>query len=230
MKQAIIRTAAIGSIALAATMSAWGQTAGQGYYYLDSSNPQKDYGRSPYDMTHNFSLAAIYELPFGSARGGASGVKNAVLGGWVVNSIFQAHSGLALTVWDGAGQSLQATRSLERPNRVCDGAIPGAGVNDAWIDIKCFKSAPKGQFGDSGVGILSGPSYWNLDLGLSKNFYVDDRRRYVTFKVEAFNVLNHDNFALQAGSANIADPTTFGRIQNTFSAPRIVELVLKFNY
>ncbi len=29
MKQAIIRTAAIGSIALAATMSAWGQTAGQ---------------------------------------------------------------------------------------------------------------------------------------------------------------------------------------------------------
>jgi len=209
----------------------WGQTAGQGYYYLDSTNPRKDYGRSPYDMSHNFSLATVYDVPYGRSRGGsATGVKNAVLGGWTLNSIFQAHSGLALTVWDGAGQSLQATRSLERPNRICNGAISGAGVNDAWIDINCFRSAPKGQFGNSGVGILSGPRYWNLDLGLGKNFYVIDDRRYLTFKVEAFNVLNHPNFALQAGSANISDPTTFGRIQNTFSAPRIVELVLKFTY
>jgi hypothetical protein len=209
----------------------WGQTAGQGYYYLDSSNPLKDFGRSPYDMRHNFSLATIYELPFGRERSGtAANVKQAVLGGWTLNSIFQAHSGLALTVYDGAGQSLQATRSLERPNRVCNGAIPGAGVNDVWLDIKCFQHAPKGQFGDSGVGILSGPGYWNLDLGLGKNFYVIDKTRYVTFRVEAFNVLNHPNFALQAGSADMSDPTSFGRIQNTFSAPRIVELVLKFTY
>jgi hypothetical protein len=183
-------------------------------------------------MRHNFSLAAIYEVPFGRGRtfgADASGPTNAVLGGWALNSILQAHSGLALTVYDGAGQSLQATRSLERPNRVCNGAIPGAGVDDVWIDIKCFKSAPAGQFGDSGVGILSGPKYWNLDLGLSKNFEVTTGR-YATFRIEAFNVLNHPNFALQAGSADISAPTTFGRIQNTFSAPRIVELVLKFTF
>ena len=210
----------------------WGQTAGQGYYYLDSSNPRKDYGPSPYDMRHNVSLATIYELPFGKGRrygSDASAPANAVLGGWILNGIFQAHSGLALTVYDGAGQSLQATRSLERPNRVCNGAVPGAGVDDVWIDISCFQSAPPGQFGDSGVGILHGPKYWNLDLGLSKNFDVTGGR-YATFRIEAFNVLNHPNFALQAGSANIADPTTFGRIQNTFSSPRIVELVVKFSY
>ena len=102
-------------------------------------------------------------------------------------------------------------------------------MDDAWIDISCFQRAPAGQFGDSGVGILRGPGYWNWDLGLSKNFYFADRR-YVTFRVEAFNVLNHPNYALRAGSADIADPTTFGRIQNTFSAPRIVELVLKFTF
>jgi hypothetical protein len=79
------------------------------------------------------------------------------------------------------------------------------------------------------VGILTGPGYWNLDLGIGKNFYFDDRR-YATFKVEAFNVLNHPNFAIQAGSADMSNPATFGRIQNTFSAPRIVELVLKFTY
>jgi hypothetical protein len=210
----------------------WGQTAGQGYYYMDSSDPLRDYGPSPYDMKHNFSLAAVYELPFGKGRkygGDATGAKNAVLGGWIVNSIFQAHSGLPITVYDGAGQSLQATRSLERPDRLCRGDISGAGVDDVWINASCFQSAPAGQFGDSGVGILRGPSYWNWDLGLSKAFSLAERR-FVTFRVEAFNVLNHPNFAIQAGSANLADPTTFGRIQNTFSAPRIVELVLKFNF
>jgi hypothetical protein len=49
-------------------------------------------------------------------------------------------------------------------------------------------------------------------------------------KIEAFNVFNHPNFALQAGSADISSPTTFGRIQNTFSAPRIIELALRFTY
>jgi hypothetical protein len=210
----------------------WGQTAGQGYYYLDSNHPLKDYGRSPYDMKHNFSLAVIYELPFGKERKYGSnwnGVTNGILGGWIFNSIFSAHSGLPITVYDGAGQSLQATRSLERPNRLCNGAVSSAGTNDAWMDINCFQSAPAGQFGDSGVGIITGPGYWNWDLGVSKNVYVQGQK-YFTFRVEAFNVLNHPNFAIQAGSANIADPTTFGRIQNTFSAPRIVELVLKFTF
>ena len=210
----------------------WGQAAGQGYYYLDTTNPLKDYGPAPYDMRHVFSLAGNYELPFGTDRKYGSDwgrAKNALLGGWNLNTIFQTHTGLPITVYDGAGQSLQATRSLERPNRTCNGKISGAGVNDAWIDIGCFQRAPAGQFGDSGVGILYGPGYWNVDFGLAKHFYLDDRR-FVTFRIEAFNVFNHPNFAIQAGSADMSNPTTFGRIQNTFSAPRIIELVAKFTY
>jgi Carboxypeptidase regulatory-like domain/TonB dependent receptor len=210
----------------------WSQTAGQGYYYLDSSNPLRDYGPSPYDMRHVFSFTANYDLPFGKGRQhGAdwNAAQNAALGGWTLNTIFQAHTGLPITVYDGAGKSLQATRSLERPNRTCNGKINGAGVDDAWIDIKCFEHAPEGQFGNSGVGILYGPGYWNVDFGLAKNFAIDDER-YVTFRVEAFNLFNHPNFAIQAGSADMSSPTTFGRIQNTFSAPRIVELVLKFTF
>src|SRR6185295_576853 len=134
----------------------WGQTSVQGFYYMQTSNPLRDYGPSPYDIRHNFSLATNYEVPFGKGRKHGhdwSGAKNAVLGGWNINSIFQARSGLALTVYDGAGQSLQATRSYERPNRTCSGATNASGPNDVWIDISCFQRAPTGQFGDSGVGI-----------------------------------------------------------------------------
>ena len=53
---------------------------------------------------------------------------------------------------------------------------------------------------------------------------------YATFKIEAFNVFNHPNFAISQEATNIASPDNFGRILNTFSAPRIVELVIKFTY
>src|SRR5262249_36231671 len=142
----------------------WGQTAVQGFYYLGSTDPLKDYGPSPYDVRHNFTVAASYELPFGNGRKLGSdwkGVKDAILGGWNVHSIFQARTGLAFTVTDGGGQSLQAPRGgLERPNRICSGKTNASGPDDAWIDLNCFQRAPEGQFGDSGVGILYGPKYW----------------------------------------------------------------------
>jgi len=208
----------------------WGQTAVQGFYYMDSSDPLRDYGPSPYDVRHMFSFAANYELPVGKGKKhNLSGPADLVLGGWRVNTIYQAHTGLALTVTDGTGKSLQATRSNERPNRSCEGGTNASGPDDVWLDISCFSHAAVGQFGNSGVGILHGPGYWNVDLGLSKDIHFTDAK-YATFKIEAFNVFNHPNFALQQGATDIGDPNNFGHILNTFSAPRIVELVLKFTF
>jgi hypothetical protein len=211
----------------------WGQTAVQGFYYLDSTDPRRDYGPSPYDVRHSFSFAANYELPFGAdKRFGKSwnAATNAVLGGWNLNTIFQARTGLALSVTDSAGQSLQATRSNERPDRVCKGDTNASGPDDIWLDISCFQHAPAGRFGDSGSGILYGPGYWNVDLGLSKDVRLE-ATRYLTFRIEAFNVFNHPNFAIQQDATNIANPTTFGRILGTFSpAGRIVELAIRFTY
>src|SRR4029453_9911320 len=103
------------------------------------------------------------------------------------------------------------------------------GPDDTWIDASCFQRAPAGQFGDSGVGIITGPGYWNVDLGLGKNFYLDSTR-YLTFRLEAFNVFNHPNWAIQAGSADFSVPKTFGRVQNKFPGPRVGEGVVKFTY
>ena len=41
---------------------------------------------------------------------------------------------------------------------------------ERWIDRAAFVSAPLGQFGDSGVGILRAPGYWNFDMSVSKRF------------------------------------------------------------
>ncbi len=210
----------------------WGQTAVQGFYYMQTSNPLRDYGPSPYDVRSSFSLSANYDLPIGTGRKIGSdwkGLQNALLGGWTLNGIFQARTGLALTVTDGAGQSLQATRSNERPDRSCTGDTNASGPNDVWINASCFSHAAIGTFGNSGVGILHGPGFWNLDLVLGKNFEFANRR-YVTFKIEGFNVFNHPNFAIGKDETDISNPTAFGHIVNTFSAPRIVELAFKFTF
>jgi hypothetical protein len=208
----------------------WGQTGAQGYYYLDSTNPRLDYGRSTYDARHNFTLAGTYELPFGKGRkigSDWSGVTNAVLGNWDLHGIFQARTGFALTVTT-PDQTLQSPRAgFNRPDWLCSGQTNASGPDDTWIDINCFKAPPVGQFGTTGQNTITGPGYWNLDLGVSKNLYVDNRR-YFTLRVEAFNVFNHPNWG--APSSDISDPGSFGKITQTFNAPRIVELVLKFNY
>ena len=168
-------------------------------------------------------------MPFGKGRKNGSdwsGVKNAVLGGWNVNTIFQARTGFPFTVWDGAGQSLQAPRTVERPNTTCSGETNASGPNDTWIDISCFQHAAAGTFGNSGVGILRGPGYWNVDLGISKNFYLDDKR-YLTFRAEAFNVFNHPNFQRGPRPCEHGRPGQLREDGGTFSAPRIIELALK---
>ena len=117
----------------------------------------------------------------------------------------------------------------ERPDRTCSGEVSNPGVDDPWMDINCFRTAPAGRFGDSGVGILRGPGFWNLDLAVSKRIYLDDSR-FLTLRVEAFNALNHTNFPISMGNTDIADPVAFGRITHSFSAPRIVEFVLKLDF
>ena len=55
--------------------------------------------------------------------------------------------------------------------------------------LLAFVSAPRGQFGDSGVGILTAPGFRNLDLSVSKQFKTAGRQ-YFLLRGEAFNVTN----------------------------------------
>jgi hypothetical protein len=153
-------------------------------------------------------------------------VSNAVLGGWKVGAIFQARSGIPLTVIDGRARSLQGERGFERPNCVGD-PVPSDQSNTHWLDINAFQAAALGTFGNCGVGIARAPGYVNTDASLSKRFEVGGPR-YVEFRVEAFNLFNHPNFGPPA--RDISVPNTFGLITTTVSSPRVVELVLKFYF
>jgi len=149
----------------------------------------------------------------------------ALAGGWALGFAATAHTGYPLTVVDSSNPSLQASRSTERPNRIGSGKVSDPTI-ERWIDRAAFASAPLGTFGNSGIGILRSPGYWNVDLSVGKQIATVGRQ-YVLFRAEAFNVLNTVNFGPPV--ANIQS-TAFGTITTTVGNARLVQLVAKYHF
>jgi hypothetical protein len=161
-------------------------------------------GRSSFDIRHNFVANVVYELPFG---------RGSHFGGWEISGIASVHSNVPFTpvlAFDNAdSQSLTVT---ERPNLAGNpytGTCPnGAKVGTAtcWFNPGAFALPPPGQFGTAGRNILRGPGFAQLDLSLQKSFQVREGTKIV-LRAEAFNLLNHPNFAVPS---NTQSPLTLG--------------------
>lgn len=205
------------------------QSATEGAYWQNTYDPDAEWGPAFHDVRHNVVFSATYDLPFGTGKRWGTdwnAVTNAIAGGWRLGGIFQARSGLPVTVIDSRNRSLQGERGAERPNCVGDWK-PADQTIDRWLDINGFQAAPLGTFGNCPVGVARGPRYSNLDLVVSKQFATGGGR-YAEFRIEAFNVLNHPSFG--APARDIASPNTFGQITTTISSPRVIELVLKYYF
>jgi hypothetical protein len=209
-------------------------------YWQNAYDAEAEWGPAFHDVRHNFIFSATYELPWGKGRKWGSdwsGVTNAFLGGWKLGGIFQARSGLPITVFDSRNRSLQTggLRGAERPDCVGNpvpanqSVTPDASspADSRWLDINAFRMPALGTFGNCPVGVARAPGYSNIDLVLSKRFDVGSER-YFEFRVEAFNALNHPSFGPPA--RDIATPNTFGLITNTISSPRVIELAVKFYF
>ena len=161
-------------------------------------------GRSSFDIRHNFVANVVYELPFG---------RGSHFGGWEISGVASVHSNVPFTpvlAFDNAdSQSLTVT---ERPNLAGNpytGTCPsGAKVGTAscWFNPGAFAFPPPVQFGTAGRNILRGPGFAQLDLALQKSFQVREGTKIV-LRAEAFNLLNHPNFAVPS---NTQSPLTLG--------------------
>jgi hypothetical protein len=105
--------------------------------------------------------------------------------------------------------------------------MPADPTLDHWLDLSAFRRAAAGTWGDCGVGIARAPGYRNLDLALAKQIGLGGQRS-LELRVEGYNVTNTPSFAPPA--RNIANVTTFGKITNTVSAPRTVQLAARLRF
>ncbi|MDQ2945117.1 MAG: hypothetical protein M3Y27_04115 [Acidobacteriota bacterium] len=70
-----------------------GGGSGSSLFAQDTNNLRAERGNSDYDVRHRFTLAAVYELPFGPDKrfqSDAKGIVGKMIGGWEATAIYQA--------------------------------------------------------------------------------------------------------------------------------------------
>src|SRR6266404_4536320 len=155
--------------------------------------PQSVYrGNSDFDVRHNFSGAVTYNLPVPRLNK----VGDAILGGWSLNSVFSAHTGLPYNPTINEVTAVNTSVSFRRPNLtgaplyLNDPTVAtGKRLNPAAFDF----NVPPGQMGNVGRNSLRTPGFWQVDAGLHRIFGLTEKAK-LEFRVESFNVFNHPNF------------------------------------
>lgn len=207
----------------AAGIGATGYNGWQGF--LNNHDPERDYGLSDFDVDHRLVGSFVYNLPIGRGErvaGDASGVKNAIVGGWQLNGIYTWQRGFPITIQAADLGGLNDAVGTNRADIVGDPDVDTRTI-ERWFNTAAFAQPAAGSFGTSGRNILRGPGVNNLDLAAFKNFEFGRGMR-VQFRLESFNALNHTQF--NGVSTNLT-AANFGVV--TSARPgRINQLGLKF--
>jgi len=205
--------------------------------YLDPRNPNLDWGPSNFNIESRISGNLGYELPFGKGKtflGNATGLSNAILGGWQINTIVSTQTGFPFTPLVGFNQS--ANGDSRNPDRVSlnpnfSGDII-EGKPNQWFNPAAFILPAAGTFGDAGRDILSAPGLLSVDGSLFKTFHFGERAT-LQFRAEFFNALNHTNFGwpvVTTFTSSGAVSSSAGVITSTLSTSRQLQFGMKLGW
>ena len=213
--------------------------AGESVSVQNASCRACDRSNAPYDVRHTITTNSIYQLPFGPGRHylRSGGWASRLIGGWELSGIATASTGrpINITVRRSASDMPDGNASNQRPN-----LAPGVPIYAAqqtisnWFNPAAFGVPAKGTWGNLGRYIARGPGYWELDTALEKRTRVFERAS-VSFRVEAFNLLNHAIYANPA--SNLSAPASFGTITSVLNTgavgtgtPRRLQLMLRADF
>ncbi len=203
----------------------------------DTFRPYLERDSSSGDMPNVTSFSGIYELPAGRGhRFAATGVGDALLGGWSVNSIFSLQSGMPVTVTQATNNNAFAGFALQRPNIVGNPKLPASQRTPAhYFNTAAFATAPQFVLGTASRNPVRGPAYRDLDFALVKHTKLIEGMD-MEFRAEMFNITNTPAFSQPNGSFvppvivnGVPQPTVFGSITSTTTDPRVVQFALRLS-
>jgi hypothetical protein len=205
-----------------------------GFYTLPVTAPnfrRFDEGLSDYNHQNVFVSSYVWQTPKLSRR---NAILRHTVGSWELSGIAIAESGAPLALTYGTDVS-QTGIGQDRPV-----LIPGANpylrgtcgtACLRWLNPASFTVPAPGTFGNVGKGQLTGPGYWNWDMGVFKNIPITERYA-LQFRGELFNTFNHTNFMNDSTGSRAKSPVQsvtgagFGTILGA-SDPRIIQLAAK---
>jgi len=206
------------------------------------ANIKGDKSSCGFDFRDIVNTTVVASSHFNSLHGIASGVVNH----WEISPLVHITDGNPFTVTSGIDNSLIDVNN-DRPNVVNASAIyshakikSGASSNAQYLNLAttgAFAQNPTGTFGDSGRFAYRGPKFFQADAALTRSFPLHDTFG-VNLRVEAFNLLNHPDFAAPGSSSGyLASSTalnskTYGQITSTTQGygARVFQGAVKFTF
>jgi len=196
-------------------------------------NPLFDRGNCDSDRRNIVNLTAVAMTPRF-----ANNLLRRTLTGWQLAGIYRFTSGMPISVQDGSDRELTGINH-ERPN-VIDPAAVYTGQTCAgcrFLNASAFALQPLGTVGDLGWNSLVGPTYWDIDMALSREFRIRERQS-IQVRADAFNLTNSfvSNIASTASPTSAAVPAVanvssnlFGLI-NAAQPTRKMQFALKYSF
>lgn len=203
---------------------------------------------SPDDITHMFSLLAVYDLPFGNGRRwlNHSGFLDRLVGGWTLSSSLKLTSGMPLF--------FQNTTVCGVPNQFTAGCLPGINpgvnvLNQSWsgfnvnqpaFNVNAFEPASLFSSGNYlGVGPrvsnVRGSPYRDTNISIGKKIAIKERLA-MEIRAEMFNIFNNHYFTCDGQFSDCIpfnnDPSNpkFGTWNGQVTQPRNVQLVGRITF
>jgi hypothetical protein len=202
-----------------------------GFEYLN-------YGSSDFDARHRIAASYVYDLP-----SIGKGLIRSTLAGWELAGVTAIQTGFPIEIYETSSRSLW-----------CDGysdfgcpdvpqmtrfrfSKPNLRKNPQYFQTSSFSQESIGTFGNTPRNFLHGPGFDYTNLQVSKSLYFGaDRSQRLQLRIEAFNALNHANFANPSGNFNSGG---FGQITSVLhssdpnadpSPARAVQLAGKYSF
>jgi hypothetical protein len=175
-----------------------------GYQQTDPGNQSINRGNSDFNITHNFAMDAVWELPIFRGRHDFLGT---VLGGWTITGIMSKHSGFPFSALIGSCN----TNADRNGDGYCpdlpfayNGGFISSPSKQQWINgafPTCHSdSCPDFDVATLGPGcrcrnIFNGPGYTSIDLTLGKDFALPKtaflgERAKLAIRANLFNAFN----------------------------------------
>jgi hypothetical protein len=180
-------------------------------FSTDANNRRLDRGLVGYNRKHNFTAAAIWELPLGRGHwllGNLPGWASQIASGWELYPELFAGSGQWSTPCRRTANPFtnQACSSqTARPDRIGNGndgprLTGSSGLQ--WFNISAFSDPAVNLLGNSARNVLEGPGFWHTSASLTKKVRFQEKAE-LWLSVVAMNVFNHPNFKSPSSTAEL---------------------------
>jgi hypothetical protein len=188
----------------------------------DPRNLAFGYSNSSLDNRHEFTADLLWTMPRLHNH-----LLEKAFGGWTLGAKFYAYSGRPFSVTNGQlGGQINANFSGTILADLVDSSALGKHCGANAVNTPCLSQSQfvvtttsnltaQNNYGNVPPNAFYGPGYFDIDTQLTKAVRIRERAKF-EFGANAYNTLNHPNFANPSGTATSA---TLGTISGTVSPP-----------